>query len=88
MALRDALQYEIEGRLRDVPLNKCQVSVGYEAGPRIVRVGVCIDEYTWENREKVIDRLLAFEADHRDELAVDFDIIPLEAVNTSGFSEL
>jgi hypothetical protein len=34
-----------------------------------------------------IGRLLAFEADHADEFAVEFDVVPLAAVNDESFAE-
>ena len=88
MASTETYKYELEGRLADLADPKMHLSVRYEPGPGIVRVGVCLSEYTWEKREQAIDRLLQFEADHADEIAVEFDIIPVEAVNTVGFAEV
>lgn len=82
-----SLKIEIEGRLDDVATKK-QVSVRWEPGPGVCRVGVCIADYTWDLRDQVIDRMLAFEDAHAGEVAVEFDVIPLEAVNTVGFAEV
>lgn len=87
MATAQAYRYEIEGRLRDLDL-KTHVSVRYEPGPSVVRIGVCVDGYDWDRRAAVIDRLLAFEYDHADELAVEFDVFPLEAVNDAEYAEI
>lgn len=86
MATVDALKYELEGRLADLGTKK-HLSVRYEPGPRIARVGVAIAEYSWAMRDRVIDVMLAFEDEHRDELAVEFDVIPLEAMNDVSFAQ-
>lgn len=85
MAFRDALQYELEGRMQDLG-TKRHISVRWEPGPRMVRVGVCIADYDWEHRDAALDKILEFESDHP-ELAVEFDIIPLEAVTSSNYAE-
>ena len=87
MARVDAIRHELSSRLADVDVGKKHLSIRYESGPRIVRVGACISEYTWETRSEVIDRLLAFEADHAGEFAVEFDVVPLEAVNDPTYAE-
>lgn len=83
----EQLRGEIEDRLQDVDTKK-HVSVRWEPAPGICRVGVCVHDYTWAVRDQVIDRLLAFEDAHVGEVAVEFDVIPLEAVNTAGFAEV
>ena len=87
MLTYDAIKADIEGRLMDVPTKK-HVSVRWEPAPGICRVGVCLHEYTWETRDQVIDRILAFEDAHIGEVAVEFDIFSLEDVNTVGFAEV
>jgi hypothetical protein len=83
----ESITAELEDRLVGVP-TKFHLSVRWEPAPGIVRVGVCLHEYTWENRETVIDRILAFEDAHAGEAAVEFDIFALEDVNTAGFAEV
>ena len=88
MISTETINFELRGRFEDATeLGKKYFSVRYESGPRIVRIGACITEYTWDNRLATIDRLLAFEADHADEFAVEFDVVPLAAVNDENFAE-
>jgi hypothetical protein len=87
MLTLEALRAELEERLEDVP-TKYHLSVRWEPAPGICRVGVCVHEYTWDMRDQVIDRLLAVEDAHEGALAIEFDIFPLEAVNTVGFAEV
>lgn len=84
----DTLKFELHGRLDELlpQVGKTHISVRWEPTSRIVRVGVCIDDYTWEHRMVVLERLLAFEADHRDDFALEFDIVPLAAVEEPNFS--
>lgn len=84
---QDSIRYELEGRFADLALGKTHISVRYEAGPRIVRVGVCLDRYDWDTRLRAIRGMAEFERVHGDEFAVEFDIIPLEAVNDEAFAE-
>ena len=87
MLTLDSLKTDIETRLTQVPTKK-HVSVRWEPGPGICRVGVCIHDYTWDTRDEVIDHLLAFEEAHHGEVAVEFDIFALDDVNTAGFAEV
>ena len=89
MISNETLRYEIAGRLDelDADLGKLHLSVRWESSPRIARVGACIEAFTWENRMAVIGALLEFERAHADELALEFDVIPLEAVNDERFIE-
>lgn len=84
---REYLAAEIERQLADLP-TKHHLSVRWEPAPGICRVGVCVHDYTWEVRDQVIDRLLAVEDAHVHEVAIEFDIFPLESVNTVGFAEV
>lgn len=78
----------LESALHEAPeLGKFHLSVRYEPGPSIVRAGVCIENYTWDTRMLVIDRVLAFEREHADDFAIEFDVVPLEAVNDEHFAE-
>lgn len=83
-----SVQFEVEGRLEKIrdSLGKTHVSVRWEPAPRIVRVGVMLDEYDWDRRMEALGTLREFEADHADEFAVEYDIVPLESV-TDSFAE-
>lgn len=83
----DAIKHELNGRLMDVDVGKTHISVRYESGPRIVRVGACIGTYNWDNREKVLDRLVDFMHDHAEDYSVEFDIVPLDAVVDPEYAE-
>lgn len=82
------IKYELSGRLRDLPTGKSHISVRYERGSRIARIGACITNYDWDTREAVVDALLDYEDAHADEFAVEFDVIPLEAVNDVDYAEI
>jgi hypothetical protein len=90
MISTETLRYELDGRLAalNADLGKLYVSVRWEPGPQIVRVGACISEFTWDNRMKVISVLLDFERDHADEFAVDFDVIPHDSVVDDAFAQV
>lgn len=85
----DTLKFDMNRRLDDLLpiIGKKHVSIRWEPQARIVRLGVMIDSYTWDNRMAVLDRVLAFEADHKDEFALDFDIFSLGAVEDEAFAE-
>jgi hypothetical protein len=87
MAVRENVTHELTGRFKDLDLGKTHLSVRWEPGPRIVRVGACIENYDWEHREAVIDALLEFEDSHDGEFAVEFDVIPHGAVTDPEFAE-
>lgn len=87
MITTDTLKCELEGRLKALDVGKQHVSVRCEPGPAIVRTGVMIEEYDWDNRTHILRSLLAFEADRADEFALEFDIIPLDAVIDESFAE-
>ena len=78
-------RFEIEDRLLDMSVKK-HVSVRWEPGSGICRVGVMLHEYTWETRDEVLRRLLAFEEAHGEELAVEVDIFPLEAATSAEYA--
>lgn len=80
MSIAENIRYELDGRFAEASLGKRYLSVRYEPGARIVRVGACLDEFTWENRAKAIEVLLAFEGGHEDDFAVEFDVVPLDSV--------
>lgn len=86
----ETLKFELHGRLDELlpSVGKTHVSVRWEPLARIVRVGVSIDEYGWDHRMAVLQRLLAFEAAHSDEFAIEFDIIPLVAIENDSFAEV
>jgi hypothetical protein len=82
------LRFELAGRVADLWLGtKNHISVRWEPAPAIVRVGLMIDDYTWDNRMRVLQMLLAFERDHADEFALEFDIVPLAPVQSDDFAE-
>ena len=87
MITHETIRYELEGRFRDLHVGKTHLSVRYDRAPRIVRVGACLSEYNWDNRMAVLESLLSFEQDHADEFALEFDIVPLEAVADEAFAE-
>ena len=88
MISTDTLQYELSGRVNDLGLeSKHHISVRWEPGPAIVRVGLMINDYDWDTRMQVLEMLLAFERDHADEFAVEFDIVPLAPVQDDEFAE-
>lgn len=86
----ETLQFELHGRLDELlpTTGKTNISVRWEPVARIARVGVSIDEYTWEHRMAVLERLLDFERAHKDDLAMEFDIIPLVAIEDESFTEV
>lgn len=86
----ESLKFELHQRLDDLlpVVGKTHPSVRWEPIARIVRVGIAIDDYTWDNRMAVLERLLEFEAAHKDEFALEFDIIPLHAIEDSGFAQV
>ncbi len=88
MAIRENVAFELEGRLKPLTLGKKHISVRYEPDTRIVRVGACIADYSWETRDQVIDVLLDFEDSHEGEFAVEFDVVPLEAVVDPQYAEI
>lgn len=81
MSVAENVRYELDGRLTEAGLGKRHLSVRFEPGPRIVRAGIALHEYTWDNRMAVIQTVLDLEDSHQDEFAVEFDVIPLEALN-------
>ena len=89
MITADTLKFELDGRMQPLlqETGKTHLSVRWEPGARIVRVGACIDHYTWETRMLVLEALLKFEEAHADEWALEFDIFPLESVQNEEFAE-
>ena len=85
-----SLQYELEGRLNgDVAehVGKFHVSVRWEPLPAVARVGTMIENYDWDNRMRTLRVLRAFEADHAEDFALEYDIVPLEAVTDEAFAD-
>lgn len=82
------LQFEVEGRLEKVraDLGKAHVSVRWEPAPRIARLGVMLDAYDWDTRMRALRTVREFEAEHEDDFALEFDILPLDAA-TDTFAE-
>jgi hypothetical protein len=51
MISTETLQFELAGRVSGLDMDsKNHISVRWEPAPAIVRVGLMIDDYTWENR--------------------------------------
>jgi hypothetical protein len=67
---------------------KRHVSLRWEPGLGVALVVVMVAGYTWDTRMNVLRLLLDFERAHADELSVDFDILPLEAVNDAADAEV
>lgn len=88
MAMRENVEFELAGRFKDLGVGKTHLSVRYEPQAQVVRVGACIADYTWDNREVVLDALLDFEASHEGEFSLEFDIIPLEAVTDPDYASI
>ena len=90
MISQETLHYELSGRFAELldDIGKNHISVRWEPGPRIVRVGACIEQYNWDNRMRVIETMLKFERDHADEFAVEFDVVPLAPVQDDDFAEV
>lgn len=87
MITRETILAELEDRFAEVPVGKTHLSVRYESGPRIARVGACLARYEWDTRMEAIKTLLDFERAHTDEFAVEFDVVPLDAVVDENFAE-
>ncbi|WP_030526593.1 hypothetical protein [Phycicoccus jejuensis] len=89
MMTAETIKYELEGRVLDLgeSVGKRHVSVRWEPAPRIVRVGLMIEHYDWDNRMEAIRLLRSFERAHVDEFAVEYDIVPLEAVTNEAYAE-
>jgi hypothetical protein len=85
----DTLRFEVDGRLRDIEsrVGKTHLSIRWEPMARIARIGACIENYTWETRMDVLERLVRFQLDHADDFVIEFDIVPLDAVRDENFAE-
>lgn len=85
----DSIRYELEGRMANISeeVGKFDLSVRWEPMARIVRVGFLVQNYEWAARMRVIEIATAFQNDHLDDFAVDFDVIPYESVVDSQFAE-
>jgi hypothetical protein len=89
MISTESIKFELTGRLdgMEPEVGKTHVSVRWEPGAKIVRVGLCLENYNWDTRMTGLKRLLAFEAAHADEFALEFDIIPLVGVRDEEYAE-
>lgn len=87
MITRETILAELDDRFAVLAVGKTHLSVRYESGPRIARVGACLARYEWDTRMEAIETLLDFERDHTDEFAVEFDVVPLDAVVDENFAE-
>lgn len=85
----DTIKYEASGRLRliEESLGKVHLSVRWESLARIARLGVCIENYTWETRMAVIEKMVEFERHHADDFGIEFDVVPLHAVQNDQFAQ-
>lgn len=86
----EALKYEVMGRLRDLEpdLGKTHLSARWEPMTRIARLGVCVENYTWEIREEIVKRIVSLQLDHKDDFALEFDVIPVEGVRDDEYAEV
>lgn len=85
----ETLRYELEGRFHtaEAELGKYHLSVRWEPTPRVARVGAMLDGYDWDRRLSALRILRAFEREHADDFALEYDILPLEAVTSEEFAE-
>lgn len=85
----DSVRYELEGRMQEISreVGKFDLSLRWEPMGRIVRVGFLIQNYQWATRLRVIELVTAFQQDHLDDFAVDFDVIPFDSVLDTEFAE-
>lgn len=72
---------------RTLDAGKRHISVRWESAPAIVRVGLMIEHYDWDNRMHAIRMLRDFEISHADEFALEYDIVPFEPVMDENFAE-
>lgn len=88
MPSNEALKFEVLGRLRDIEpeLGKMHLSTRWETMTKIARVGVCIENYTWEVREKIVERLVQLQLAHQSDFALEFDVIPVEGVRDDEYA--
>lgn len=85
----ESIRYEVMGRFRDIEdqVGKVHLSVRWESMARIARVGACIEHYAWDSRMAVVDRLSEFQLAHLDDFALEFDVVPLHAVQDEEFAQ-
>jgi hypothetical protein len=86
----DTLKYEVLGRLRDLEpaLGKTHLSARWEPATKIARLGVCVENYTWQVHEDIVKRLVQLQLDHQDDFALEFDVIPVEGVRDDEYAEV
>ena len=89
MSFIDTIRYELDGRMSEIvsEVGKYDLSLRWESAARIARVGFLVQHYEWAARMKVIEVASAFQRDHLDDFAVDFDVIPYDSVNDADFAE-
>lgn len=88
MITTQTLTDELHGLLeRSLNAGKMHVSVRWEPLPAVVRLGLMIEHYTWDARMDAISALTEFERVHSDDFAVEYDIVPLEAVTNLEYAE-
>lgn len=85
----DSLRFELDGRFQAVAreIGKVHISVRFEPLPAVARVGAMLENYDWDNRMRTLRVLREFERVHVDEFALEYDIVPLEAVTDATFAE-
>ncbi len=83
------LEFELSGRFQEIAdtVGKRHLSVRWEPAPRIARVGAMLENYDWDTRMAAIEVLRAFEREHEDEFALEYDVVPLEAVTDESYAE-
>lgn len=89
MITAESIQYELYGRFDDLAeaVGKHHLSVRWESAPRVARVGAMLENYDWDSRMKAIEVMYDFQKTHADEFAVEYDILPLDAVTDESFAE-
>lgn len=85
----ETLTYELDGRFRNLEpsVGKYHLSLRWEPAPAVVRVGAMLEAYDWDNRMKALRMLREFAQAHADEFALEYDIVPLEAVTNPEYAE-
>jgi hypothetical protein len=84
-----SIQDELDGMMQGIAneVGKYDLSVRWEPMGRIARVGFLIQHYEWAARMRVIEVATAFQRAHLNDFALDFDVIPYDAVIDAEFVE-
>lgn len=85
----DSIKFELDARMQEIAsdIGKYDLSIRWEPMGRIARVGFLVQHYEWAARMRVIEVAAAFQRAHLDDFALDFDVVPFDAVNDVTFAE-